>query len=825
MTMLPTTWQAQFVGGDRPSEPGDPALYLRREFEVGDGLVRATLRATALGLVEPRLNGAKVGDEELAPGWTSYKHRLHVSSYDVTALLHAGTNALGAIVGEGWAVGPLTWHQVRHQYADRPAVLLQLELDYPDCTEIVGTDATWRLGSGAVRENGLYAGEAYDARLENDWDSPGFDDSIWATSTPYDWDLTTLVDTGAPPIRRTEELPAVTITRSQAGHHIVDFGQNLSGWVRLTVTGEAGTTLTVRHAEILKPDGELERETNRTAEATDRYTLRGGGPETWEPRFTFHGFRYAEIEGWPGELSPADVTAVVVHTDLTRTGWFETSNPLLNQLHSNTTWSMRDNWVGVPTDCPQRDERLGWTGDLNAFTPTAMFLYDVKDHLASWLRDLAAEQAASGNVPWVVPDVLSHPSPPTALWSDIAVSLPWNLYQEYGDVELLRTAYPSMRAFITQVEALLDEHGLWSLGFQFGDWLDPDAPPDNAAGGKTDAHLVGSAYLCRTTRELAETAALLGETDDAVRFSALADRVRSAFRREYVTEVGRVVNETATAYALAIQFGVLDEDQRRTAGGRLAEIVTKAGYTISTGFAGTPLVTDALSTTGHLGVAYRLLLQEKCPSFLYPVTQGATTIWERWDAVLPDGSVNATGMTSLNHYALGAVADWMHRVIGGLQRVEPGWRRIRVAPQPGGDLTSARTTHDTPLGRAVVAWQLQAGGMSIDVTIPDGATAEVVLPFHPESLTAEVGAGTHSWRYGIPAEELAAPTMDTPIADLAKHPAIWDTLLALLAQHFPGIPIDIEGNPLAASMSLNQMIPMMPINTTAFEADVRKLFD
>ncbi|HPZ51138.1 MAG TPA: family 78 glycoside hydrolase catalytic domain, partial [Propionibacteriaceae bacterium] len=454
-----------------PSEAGDPAPYFRREVEVGTGLRRATLHITALGIVEAYVNGTRVGDEVLAPGWTSYNHRLHVSTHDVTALLTAGTNALGAVVAEGWAVGELTWDLKRHVYADRPALFCQLELEYEDGrTEVVSSDSTFRVGTGPVRTAGIYHGETYDARLESGWAEPGFDDSGWAEATPYEWDLATLTDTGTDPIRRIEELPVVAITTSSTGTNIVDFGQNLSGWVRLTVTGEAGQTVTLRFAEILKPDGDLERETNRTAQATDTYILRDG-EQTWEPGFTFHGFRYVEVEGWPGELDPAALTAVVTHSDMTRTGWFETSNPLLNQLHANTVWSMRDNFVGVPTDCPQRDERLGWTGDLNAFAPTASYLYDVRAVLGSWLADLAVEQQASGSVPWVVPDVLGHASAPTGLWSDVAVSLPWALYSEYGDLEILRRAYPSMVAFIRQVEGDLDETGLWADGFQFGDWL------------------------------------------------------------------------------------------------------------------------------------------------------------------------------------------------------------------------------------------------------------------------------------------------------------------------------------------------------------------
>ncbi|NQX03200.1 family 78 glycoside hydrolase catalytic domain [Rathayibacter sp. VKM Ac-2856] len=818
---------AAFVGADRPSEEGDPAVYFRRGFTVGDGLRRAELIVTALGVVEAYINGTRLGTEVLAPGWTSYRHRVVARRHDVTELLVTGENILGAVVGEGWAVGALTWENNRHNYADRPALYARLELVYDDRTETVGTDGEVRVGTGAVRSSGIYAGESYDARAEQrGWAETGFDDSSWSAVTEVPWDVATVTEDDTPPIRPIEELLPVAITTSPSGRRIVDFGQNISGWVRLRVTGEQGTVITLRHAELLTPDGELEIETLRSAAATDRYTLRGGGPESWEPRFTFHGFRYAEVDGWPGELAPDDLRAVVVHTDMVRTGWFETSNPLVTKLHDNTVWSMRDNFVGVPTDCPQRDERLGWTGDLNAFAPTATYLYDVRGVLGSWLQDLAVEQADTGTVPWTVPDVLPTGSSATALWSDVAVSLPWELYQEYGDLAILRSAYPSMTAFVREVEAALDENDLWGSGFQFGDWLDPDAPADNPAGGKTDRYLVACAYLCRTTRQMAESARLLGEGADAEHFIALAKRVRAAFRREFVTETGRVVSESATGYALPIMFDLLDAAQKRRAGAKLAEIVAQSGFTISTGFAGTPLITDALSSTGHLDEAYELLLQTKTPSFLYPVTMGATTIWERWDSVLPDGTINATGMTSLNHYALGAVADWMHRVIGGLTRTSAGWRTMTIAPQPGGDLTSARAAHDTVLGRAESHWRAEGGEMLFDVVVPEGATATVVPPLHPDRLSIEVGPGAHSWRYPLPAGfgEEAVLSLETPIKDVMKHDALWQAVLDVMRTYFPGVPVEAAGSHMG-DLPLGALASRLPQNGEAMKRDLLAILE
>jgi len=816
-------WNGTFISAAKPNDEGTPAVYFRKSFVVEPGLRRAVLEITGLGIVEPYVNGGRVGDDVLSPGWTSYRHRLDVASYDVTELLNPGENAVGAIVGEGWASGRIGYEGKRHHYTDRAALYAQLTLEYFDGRTIVTTDTDFRVGTGAVRANSIYDGETYNAAREvRGWSEAGFDDSGWTTASVFEWSLDALQRPVAPPIRRVEELAPVRILTTPGGRTLVDFGQVLTGWVRITVTGEAGRTVTLRHAELLTPEGEPEYETLRTAQATDRYLLEGSGePETWEPRFTFHGFRYTEVNGWPGELTADDIRAVVVHSDMVRTGWFTTSDERLDRLHENVLWSMRGNFVGVPTDCPQRDERLGWTGDLNAFAPTAAFLYDVRGVLGSWLRDLAAEQQEKGFVPWVVPDVLSHPSAPTALWSDVAVSLPWALYQEYGDLEILRGSYSSMRAFIAQVEGLLDDNGLWSVGYQFGDWLDPDAPADDASGGKTDRHLVASAYLFKTTCELARTALLLGETEDAERFDRLHRRVTKAFHREYVAPSGRLVGESATAYALAIAFGILEGEQRTRAGQRLAELVAKAGYRISTGFAGTPHVADALTQTGHLDAAYLLLTETELPSFLYPVTIGATTIWERWDSVRPDGTLNSTGMTSLNHYALGAVASWLHRVVGGIARTTPGYKSMEIAPRPGGGLTSAHTIHDTVHGRVEVEWRIHQGVLALNVTIPEGTSARVALPLHPDEAVEQISGGQHTWRYAVDTDGPIEFTMDTPLKEIVGHPLTWRKVSAVFKKH---LPYPIDGNaPEAAAMSLNLLMTVIPNPPAALEEDLRKV--
>ncbi|ONK09635.1 Bacterial alpha-L-rhamnosidase [Streptomyces sp. MP131-18] len=730
-------------------EPERPVL-LRGEFALPAAPSRARLYATAHGVHELELNGVRVGDQVLAPGWTSYHHRLRYATYDVTGLLRAGPNALGAWLADGWYRGRIGFQGGVHAYyGGELALLAQLEVVCADGTEVrFGTgERGWRCTYGPLLAAGLYDGESHDARLTpSGFSLPGFDASGWHPVLAVARDAATLVAPTGPPVRRTEERSPARVLVSPAGRTILDFGQNLVGRLRIRPDGPAGTTVTLRHAEVLQ-DGELCTRPLRDAEATDRYTLRGGGAEEWEPRFTFHGFRYAEVTGWPGELRPGDVTAQVLHTDLRRTGWFECSEPLLNQLHENVVWSMRGNFLDVPTDCPQRDERLGWTGDLQVFAPTACFLYDCAGMLTSWLSDLAAEQYDDGTVPFFVPTLEAEawrpdwsPSWPAAVWGDVAVLTPWTLYERFGDAGVLRAQYPSARAWVELVASRLDGDGLWRHDRQLGDWLDPAAPPDDPGRALTDPDLVASAYAAASAGRLADTARVLGEERDAGRYGAMAAALRAAFTAAYLTPAGRLTSDTQTAYALALRFGLLPAAARRGAAARLARLVADAGHRIGTGFAGTPVVCDALADGGELTTAYRLLLQRECPSWLYPVTRGATTVWERWDSMLPDGTVNPGEMTSFNHYALGAVADWLHRTVAGLSAAAPGYRRLRVAPRPGGGLTHAWARHLTPYGPAEAGWRVEAGRLAVEAVVPTGATAVIELPGAPP---VEVSSGTH----------------------------------------------------------------------------------
>ena len=795
-------WSARFVtpGWDMDASTPQPAPLLRRAFAVRPGVARARLYITALGVYEARINGQVVGDHVLAPGWTSYTHRLRYQTFDVTDLLREGPNAIGATVAEGWYHGRLGFGKGRRNiYGDRPGLLAQLEITYADgSTERVVTDDSWRAATGPVLTGEIYDGETYDARLERDgWAEPGYDDGAWAGVRLLERDMSTLFAPLGPPVRRIEELAPVAIFLSPSGRTLVDFGQNLVGWVRLTVSGPAGTTVTLRHAEVLE-HGELGTRPLRHAAATDRYTLRGAGAETWEPRFTFHGFRYVEVDGWPGELRADDLRAVVCHSDMERTGWFECSDPLINRLHQNVVWGMRGNFLDVPTDCPQRDERLGWTGDIQVFSPTACFLYDTAGFLQSWLADLAAEQRdADGVVPVVVPNVLGPPSAGAA-WGDAATVVPWVLYQRFGDARVLETQFDSMRSWVDAVARLAGPTRLWDQGFQFGDWLDPAAPPDRPGDARTDKHLVATAYFARSAELVGLAAGVLGRAEEEAAYKALATEVRAAFAREYVTPNGRVLSDATTGYALALEFALLPEEaQRQRAAERLAELVRASGYHISTGFVGTPLICDALCNAGQYRVAYRLLLQRTCPSWLYPVTMGATTVWERWDSMLPDGSINPGEMTSFNHYALGAVADWLHRTVGGLAPAAPGYRRISIAPRPGGGMTSASARHHPPYGPAACAWRLEDGTLDLVATVPPNASATVTLPGSGQA-PVEVGSGTHRWSYQYQDPDARPPlTLDDPISAFLDDERAWEAVVS-------GLNRTASRNPFMMGMLMSQ---------------------
>ena len=762
----PSDWMAVPVTVDFDGAAPERPIRFRRTFTVREGLVRARLYASALGVYTIECNGSPVGDDVLAPGWTSYRHRLRYQTLDLTGHLRTGDNALGVTVAEGWYRGRLGFRGGRREiYGREIGPIVQLELHYDDgSTDTMVTDRRWRASLGPVLAASLYDGEIYDARrVDAAWSTPDYDDGDWADVKELASVADVLVAPSGPPVRRIETIRPVSVDASPSGSTIVDFGQNVAGRVRIAVRGPAGHEVTLRHAEVLE-HGELATRPLRGAAATDTYILAGDGLETYEPAYTIHGFRYVQVDDWPGSVTPDAIEAVVCHSDMAPTGTFDCSHDGLNRLHENIRWSMRGNFVDLPTDCPQRDERLGWTGDIQVFAPAASFLYDCREFLSSWLQDLAAEQRELGTVPPYVPWIaLGFPPRPAAAWGDAAVVVPWVLYERFGDVEVLRTQYESMCTWVDQIAELAGDDHLWDKGFQFGDWLDPAAPADNPAAARTDAALVATAYHAHTARVLARTADVLGHDEDRARYDELAEQIVAAFNREFVTPSGRLASDAQTAYALALRFELLTSPaQRRRAADRLVELVRQEGYCIGTGFVGTPLVCDALVDAGHVDDAYRLLLQTRCPSWLYPVSMGATTVWERWDSMLPDGTINPGEMTSFNHYALGAVADFLHRVVAGLAPAEPGYRRLLVRPRPGGGLTEASATLQSPYGTASVHWRRAASRLVVDVTVPTGSTASVELPGRNPVV---LGSGEHTLDCPFrPAEEDPVATLAGPDA-------------------------------------------------------------
>lgn len=762
--LSPADWTASFISPRTLAALETAAPVIRGRFHLPAAAV-GRLRLTAHGVYEARLNGHRVGDELLAPGWTSYSHRLRYQTHDVTDLLREGNNELEVVLGNGWFRGRLGFLGERGLYGDRLALLAQLEVTDSDGElHVVGTDDSWTATESRVLADDLYDGQRTDLRRPR-WGSDGAPDAVDVVPV----DLGVLVAPDGPPVRVTQVVPAVQVLRSPLGATIVDFGQVLVGWVRLRVGGlAAGAEVQVRHAEVLE-DGELGVRPLRTARATDTYLVAGDGKETLEPTLTFHGFRYAEVSG-AGDIRAEDAEAVVIGSDLHRTGWFSCSDPMLDRFHENVVWGLRGNTVDVPTDCPQRDERLGWTGDIQVFSPTAAFLFNMGGFLTSWLADLSADQLPDGSVPYVIPDVLRDRAPTAAAWGDAAAVVPWVLHERTADTSILARQLASMRAWVDRLDALAGQSHLWAGGFQFGDWLDPSAPPDDPFAAKTAPDVVATAHLIRSADLVAQVASILGEGAVAAHYREVAAAARDAFAREYVTPSGRLLSDAPTAYAMSLQWDLLPTpEQRAGAQRRLADLVRASGFHIDTGFVGTPLVTDALVGGGDVDVAYRLLFQTSCPSWLYPVTMGATTVWERWDSLLPDGSINRGQMTSFNHYALGAVADWLHRVVAGLAPAAPGYRQILVEPRPHAALTSACARHLTPYGETSVAWERDGSVLNVEVTVPVGAGATVRLPGLDEQT---VGHGRHRWQVPDPCRVEERRTPRT-IRDVLDDPAIW----------------------------------------------------
>ena len=736
-------WIASWIEAPPAGNAGQlaAASMLRKEFLLQGPVVRARAYVTSHGLYEFYLNGQRVGDRLFTPGWTSYEKRLQYQTYDVTAQLRPGANSVGAVLGDGWYRGTIGIEGHRNHYGTRTALLAQIEITYRDGrSQTVSSDGSWKAATGPILSSDMYNGEAYDGRLERvGWSDAPYDDLDWSAVIPVRASNANLIAQAGPAVRRIAEMIPRRIFKTPAGTVVADMGQNMSGWVRLRVTGPAGTVITLRHAEVLDRDGNFYADNLRSAAQEVRYTLHGKGEEVYEPHFTYQGFRYVAVDGYPGEVTPSSLTGIVVHADVARTGDFETSSEPINQLQHNILWSQKGNFLDVPTDCPQRDERLGWTGDAQVFSPTAEFNMDLEAFYAKWLGDLAADQDSAGAVSNVVPDVLSAAlsgigtsglrSGGAAGWGDAATIVPWNLYLAYADTRILESQYRSMQRWVQFEQRRTDEEGVWRGDFQFGDWLDFFSNSKPLAFGSTSSSLIATAYYAHSADILQRTARVLGKRADAQRYARLLGKIRHAFNRHFVASDGRVGEGTQTAYVLALDFDLLPQALRSRDAAKLAEDVRTRGH-LTTGFLGTPRLLQVLSRFGYTDEAYRLLNRTEYPSWLYPVTHGATTIWERWDGIKPDGSFQDKSMNSFNHYAYGAVGEWMYQVIGGIQIdvAAPGYRHVLIRPHLGGGLTYATASHDGPYGLIRSAWHVDGERLSLSVDVPPNSTATVQMP-------------------------------------------------------------------------------------------------
>jgi alpha-L-rhamnosidase len=741
-------WTAKWISpGFKEDSVNRPSPLFRKGFSLNKKIYSATAYITAHGLYEAQINGKRVGDAYLTPGWTSYNKRLQYQVYDVTDLVKTGQNAVGAELGNGWYRGYIGYDPKPGLYGKDISLLFQLEVTYADGTkETIVSDDSWKSSTGPVRFAEIYYGATIDDRMQQkDWSSANFDDKSWYGVKVNDFPKDILVATYNEPVRKHETFKPVKIFTTPKGEKVIDFGQNLVGWVQMKVTGNSGDKITLSHAEVIDKAGNFYTDNLRTARSQDVYILKGGGEETFEPEFTWQGFRYIKIEGYPGDLKPENFTAIALYSDMAPTGTFSSSNPLLNQLQHNIQWGQKGNFLDVPTDCPQRDERLGWTGDAQAFSRTASYLLNVHNFFTKWLKDVAADQYVDGSVPHVIPNVIAQgrktgPGGSTG-WADVSTIVPWNMYLAYGDKRILENQYSSMKAWVDYMKNQ-SRNGLWNTGFHFGDWLFYSVNDDtDGSSAITSKFLIAQCFWANSTQLLINAANVLGKTDDAAAYTALLTQIKDAYLKEYVTPNGLISSDTQTAYVLALQFDMLPENLRQQAADRLVSNIRRYGNHLTTGFLGTPYLCHVLSRFNHADVAYRLLLQDTYPSWLYPVKMGATTIWERWDGIRPDGSFETPSMNSYNHYAYGAIGDWMYRVIAGIDTKAdaPGYKGIIIKPTVGGNLTDADANYETNYGKITSHWKLDGTALSFDVAIPANATATVYIPATDSNTVMESG--------------------------------------------------------------------------------------
>jgi len=760
----PSDWHAKWIEPELNEnfEQSNPCPLLRREFCLEKGVKQARIYVTAHGLYQLQLNGNKVGDEEFTPGWTVYHKRLQYQVFDVTDRLNSGSNALGVILGDGWYRGFFGWQGKKNHYGNKTALLLQLKITFADGAEqIISSDNSWKASTGAILESEIYHGEVYDARLEKTgWNFPAFDDSDWNGVMEKAYGYQNLVASVGEKVKVNKQLKPIEKITTPRGETVLDFGQNMVGRIRFSLKGNAGEKISVFHAEVLDKSGNFYTTNLRPAKQRIEYTFKSSERETYRPHFTFMGFRYIKIEGYSGNINLDDFTGEVIHSDMEFTGTFECSDALVNRLQQNIQWGLRGNFLDVPTDCPQRDERMGWTGDAQVFAPTACFNVNAAPFFSKWMKDLEAEQRDDGSVPWVVPNLVEDGGGTgwsdgfgATGWADAAIIIPWTVYKAYGDVGILKAQYSSMKAWEEYMIREAGESYLFNTGFHFGDWLSfaeyssyiYNAPDYGFAGAHTEKDLIATAYFYYSTKLMAKIASITGNTDDVEKYKTLLPKIKAAFKNEFITPNGRLLSNTQAAYAIALVFGVIPDEYIDKSADLLAKNVEHFRH-LTTGFLGTPVLCDALSDIGRTDLAYQLLFNKRYPSWLYAVTMGATTIWERWDGIRPDGSFQDEGMNSFNHYAYGAIGNWLYTRAAGIQADEeiPGYQKIIIKPEITENLDFVRASVNSMYGKIASCWKRNDKQIVVTVTIPPNTTATVFVPGKEGGYSKyEIGSGTY----------------------------------------------------------------------------------
>lgn len=742
--LLENEWEGQFISAETQKDADNSkGTLLRKEFHLKKNIKSAYVCSTALGLYKMYINGEKVGTDELTPGWTSYKKHLRYQVYEVTNLLKEGDNAIGAMLGAGWYKGKMGFVGTRNNYGDRTAFLAQMFITYDDgLTEIVVTDTTWKGADSPIIFSEIYDGEIYDANLEiHGWNQVGLNDSSWHMAEKVSYDFKVLTAQAGAKVTEIEQVPAKRVFKTSEGDLVIDFGQNLTGWIHVKATGNKGDKIELNCFEVLDSNKNVYLDNLRGAKQALIYTFGETGEIEYHPSFTFQGFQYAKITEYPNlskEIpGPENFTAYAVHSHMEQTGTFECSNPLVNQLQHNILWGMKGNFVDVPTDCPQRNERLGWTGDAQIFSRTASYLMNTYQFYKKWLKDVEADQTPEGGIAHVVPDIisgrqesdwlLSQGTHSAAAWADVAVITPWVLYQTFGDKKILEVQYNSMKGWVDFIRTHAKDY-IWNYKLQFGDWVALDAE-EGSYFGATPNDLTCTAYFAYTTGLFVKICKILEREEEQRFYQDLYDNILHSYQNKFFDEHGNLKAQTQTAHIVSLYFGLTPEDYKDNVVTGLKKLLEKENGHLVTGFVGTPYFCHALSENGCLKEAYDLLLKEDFPSWLYQIKMGATTIWEHWDGIKPDGTMWSPDMNSFNHYAYGAIGEWLYRVCAGIEIDDenPGYKHIIFRPRMGGNFTYVKGVYQSVYGEVKSQWETEGDKVTLTLQIPANTTATLYL--------------------------------------------------------------------------------------------------